>query len=143
MAETYEVVFQRVAVGDLFTLLKTLEISSKSLSGLAVSENVGNLGLEGVDKGLIDAISACEESVCLIEQLHGFRASEEICLPFALLRVIKYKDGVDVELSFEELQSFDICRVMLAMQMYSEALSNRFSMSEYYGGLEPAVWSAN
>jgi hypothetical protein len=138
MAESYEIVFQQVAVGDLFALLKTLEANSKSISDLAVSEGVEGLDFDGIDKGLIDAISACERGVCLTELLHGFRVSEGIILPQALLRSIKYNEGVDVELSFVEIPSIDICCVMLAMQAYGDSLSKKFSMAEFYGGLEPA-----
>ncbi|MGH8815606.1 MAG: hypothetical protein ACREX5_03355 [Achromobacter pestifer] len=138
MAESYEIVFQQVAIGDLLALLKTLEASSKSISDLAVSEGIEGLDFDGIERRLIDAISAYEGDVCLTELLHGFRVSEGIILPCTLLRAIKYNEGVDVELSFVEIPSTDICCVMLAMQAYGDSLSKKFSMAEFYGGLEPA-----
>lgn len=44
MADSYEIVLQQVALGDLLGLLKKLEESSKSISDLTASENIGGVG---------------------------------------------------------------------------------------------------
>lgn len=139
MSESYEVVLQQVAVGDLYVLLKLIETESQELSGLAVSEDLGGIDPAGINKNLVDAFFAYEGDVCLTERLHEFKVSETVCLPLVLLRVIKYKGEVDVELSFNEISSLDIGRIMLAMRGYACALSKKFDIKEYYGGLEPAA----
>jgi hypothetical protein len=138
MTESYEVVFQQVAASDLLELLKALEMSAEMLSGLAVSEDIENIVLAGIDKELVDAVISYEGDVCLTGQLHGFKAPRGVRLPFVLLRVIKYKDDIDVELSFDADSSFDDEFVMLAVQMYADELSKKYYMTDFYGGLEPA-----
>lgn len=114
-------------------------MGSQGLSGLAVSEDFGEVGPVEINKSLIDAIVAYEGDVCLTEQLHEFKVSEAIRVPLVLLRVIKYKDEVDVELSFNKTPSLDVNKIMLAMQEYADALSREFNIKEFYGGLEPAA----
>ncbi|MFR0716831.1 hypothetical protein ACLUS7_17420 [Enterobacterales bacterium BD_CKDN230030183-1A_HGKHYDSX7] len=138
MSESYEIVFQQVAASDLHVLLKSIERGAQALSGLSVSEDFEGVNLVRINKGLVDAIVAYEGDVCLTEQLHEFKASEAIYLPLVLLRVIQYKRKVDVELSFNCVPSFDIGHVMLAMQGCADALSKKFHIKEFYGGLEPA-----
>ncbi|UVL90611.1 hypothetical protein [Pseudomonas sichuanensis] len=139
MSESYEVVLQQVAKGDLQVLLEYIEMGSQTLSGLAVSEEFGEVGSAGINKNLIDAIVAHEGDVCLTEHLHEFNVSGVIRLPLVFLRVIKYKGEVDVELSFNDDPSLDIDRVMLVMQGYADELSKKFHIKEFYGGLEPAA----
>lgn len=139
MSESYEIVLQQVAADDLHMLLKLIEIGSQDVSNLAVSEDFGEVGAVRINKSLVDAIVASKENVCLTEQLHGFKLLEVIHLPLVLLRVIKYGGKFDVELSFNEVPSFDIDRVMFAMQEYAIALSRKFNIKEFYGGLEPAA----
>ncbi|WP_337057459.1 hypothetical protein [Pseudomonas sp. USHLN015] len=139
MSESYEVVLQQIAAGDLFMLLKLIEAESQELSNLAASEDFGKIDIAGINKALIDAFFAYEGDVCLTGKLRGFKISEAVCLPLVLLRVIKYKGEVDVELSFNEIPSLDIGRIMLAMQVYADGLSKRFDIKEFYGGLEPAA----
>lgn len=139
MPESYEVVLQQVAKGDLHVLLKYIEMRSQTHSGLAVSEEFRGVGSARVNKDLIDAIVAHEGDVCLTEHLHEFNVSGTIRLPLVFLRVIKYKGEVDVELSFNDAPSFDIDRVMFAMQRYADELSKKFHINEFYGGLEPAA----
>ncbi|CAN7717647.1 hypothetical protein LJR232_005894 [Aquipseudomonas alcaligenes] len=139
MSESYEVVLQQVAVGDLYVLLKLIETESQELSGLAVSEDFGGIDPTGINKSLVDAFFAYEGDVCLTERLHEFKVSETVCLPLVLLRVIKYKGEVDVEFSFNEIPSIDIGCIMLAMRGCADGLSKRFDIKGFYGGLEPAV----
>ncbi|PAU61157.1 hypothetical protein [Pseudomonas indica] len=139
MANSYEVILQQVAETDLLALLKVLERNSQAFAGLTISEDFGGEGLVAINEGLIDAVIAYEGEVCLMERLYGFKVSEEISLPLVLLRVVKYKGGVDVELSFNDVSCFDINCVMLAMRIYSVFLSGRFHIKEFYGGLEPAM----
>ena len=139
MSESYEIVLQQVAADDLHVLLKLIEIGSQDVSNLAVSEDFGEVGTVGISKSLVDAIVASEGDVCLTEQLHGFRVLETIRLPLVLLRVVKYEGKFDIELSFNEAPSFDIDKIMFAMQEYAVALSRKFNIKEFYGGLEPAA----
>jgi len=139
MSESYEIVFQHVAAGDLYELLESIGMDSQIFSELAVSEEVAGVRLAGEARNLIDEIVAYNGDICLTAQLHGFRLSEVICLPLVLLRVIKYRDGVDVELSFNDSPSFDISNIMLAAQRYADVLSKRYHVEEFYGGLEPAA----
>ncbi|CAK14032.1 hypothetical protein [Pseudomonas entomophila] len=139
MSESYEVVLQQVAKSDLRVLLECIEMESQALSGLAVSEELGGDVSAGINKNLIDAFFAHQGDVCLMERLHEFNVSGTIRLPLVFLRVIKYKGEVDVELSFNDAPSFDIDRVMLAMQGYADELSKKFHINEFYGGLEPAA----
>lgn len=92
-----------------------------------------------IDKELIASVIAYEGSICLTCRLHRFSISPEISLPIVLLRVVKYQEGVDVELSFVESPLFDIGRVMFAMKEYCNHLLSKFYVSGFYGGLEPAV----
>ncbi|MWK59164.1 hypothetical protein GO594_24520 [Pseudomonas otitidis] len=139
MSDSYEIVFQQVAAGDLYELLESIGVDSQIFSELAVSEEVAGGRLAGEARNLIDEIIAYGGDICLTAQLHGFRISEEICLPLVLLRVIKYRGWVDVELSFNDPLSFDIGNIMLAAQRYADFLSNRYHVEEFYGGLEPAA----
>lgn len=138
MSESYEIVLQQVAKGELYLLLKFIEMGSQALSGLSVSEDFGGSSPVEINQSLIDAVVAHDGDVCLSEQLHEFKVSQAISLPLVLLRVIKYEDKVDVELSFNDAAPFDIDRIMLTMQGYSHAISNKFHIKEFYGGLEPA-----
>ncbi|WP_147310742.1 hypothetical protein [Pseudomonas citronellolis] len=139
MTESYEVVFQQVAVGNLLELLNALEVSSEVLSDLGISESLGNMLLAGGDEKLIDGIVSYEGDICLTGRLYKFNISDEVCLPFVFLRVIKYAGGIDVELSFDDTQIFDIGGLMRAMQIYADGLSKRINMVGFYGGLEPAI----
>ena len=139
MAESYEVVFQQVAVGDLLELLNALEMSSEVLSDLGVSESLGDILLAEIDKKLIDGIVSYEGDICLTGRLYKFNVSNEICLPFVFLRVIKYANGIDVELSFDDTRLFDIGGLMRVMQIYADGLSKKINMVGFYGGLEPAI----
>jgi len=139
MSDTYEIIFEQVAADDLQELLNFIEMDSQARSGLAVSESLGRIDSTGVDKRLIDKIVAYDGVVCLMERLHEFKVSESICVPLVLLRALKYEDGVDVELSFNSILSVDIDCIMFAMQRYANAISKKFHVKEFYGGLEPAV----
>jgi len=139
MANSYEVVLQQVASGDLFELLRAIEGSSKLLSDLALSEYIGAVSFENLNQGLIEAIVSSGREICLTGRLHEFSASPNICLPFVLLRVVKYREGVDVEFSFDDNPLFDIGCVMSSMRIYCNDLLKRFYASELYGGLEPAI----
>nr|WP_146219580.1 hypothetical protein [Pseudomonas sp. RW407] len=139
MTESYEVVFQQVAVGDLLELLNALEVSSEVLSDLGVSESLGDILLAEIDKKLIDGIVSYEGDICLTGRLYKFNVSNEICLPFVFLRVIKYANGIDVELSFDDTRLFDIGGLMRIMQIYADGLSKKINMVGFYGGLEPAI----
>ncbi|QQB36367.1 hypothetical protein I6I07_07080 [Achromobacter deleyi] len=139
MNSSYEVVLQQVAPSDLWGVLKTLEKSSKSLSGLSVSEDVRGLDLQIINKNLVDSVVAYGGNICLLGQLHEFNVTPEISLPLVLLRVLKYQDDIDVELSFDETPFFDVDRILLGMKEYCDGLSNKFAVSKFYGGLEPAT----
>ncbi|MGC7839028.1 hypothetical protein ACPZMI_11265 [Pseudomonas wayambapalatensis] len=139
MAESYEVVLQQVAVRDLFGLLDFLKASSGGLMGLVSSEGVISVDGGDINKVLIDAVIAYRGGVCLKGRLYEFQVSPKMSLPCVLLRVVKYSEGVDVELSFNEVPFFSADCVMRAMRDYSSGLSNRFEFSQFYGGLEPAV----
>ncbi|QJQ19906.1 hypothetical protein HG549_08155 [Pseudomonas sp. SK] len=139
MSESYEIVLQQVAAVDLHALLKLIEMGAQDLSSLAVSGDFGEVGAVGINKSLIDAVVAAEGEVCLTEQLHGFKVLEAIRLPLVLMRVIKYEGKFDIDLSFDEVPSFDIDQIMFAMQEYAVALSRKFNIKEFYGGLEPAA----
>ncbi|UUC49976.1 hypothetical protein [Pseudomonas citronellolis] len=139
MTESYEVVFQQVAVGDLLELLNAIEVSSEVLSDLGVSESLGDILLAEIDKKLIDGIVSYEGDICLTGRLYKFNVSNEICLPFVFLRVIKYANGIDVELSFDDTRLFDIGGLMRVMQIYADGLSKKINMVGFYGGLEPAI----
>lgn len=139
MANSYEVVLQQVATGDLFELLNAIERSSKLLSDLTLSEYIGAVSVENLNQGLVEAIVSSEREICLTGRLHGFSVSPKVCLPFVLLRVVNYREGVDVELSFDDNLLFDIDCVMSAVRVYCNKLLNRFYASEFYGGLEPAI----
>lgn len=139
MTDSYEVVFQQVAVGDLLELLNAIEVSSEVLSDLGVSESLGDILLAEIDKKLIDGIVSYEGDICLTGRLYKFNVSNEICLPFVFLRVIKYANGIDVELSFDDTRLFDIGGLMRVMQIYADGLSKKINMVGFYGGLEPAI----
>ncbi|QXI42069.1 hypothetical protein HU734_017605 [Pseudomonas wayambapalatensis] len=139
MAESYEVVLQQVAVRDLLGLLGFLEASSRELMGLVSSESFINVGGGDINKALIEEVIAYKGDVCLAGRLYEFLVSPTISLPCVLLRVVKYSEGVDVELSFNEVPFLNADCVMRAMRDYSDDLSNRFEFSQFYGGLEPAV----
>ncbi|MGY8819599.1 MAG: hypothetical protein ACKVLM_09380 [Pseudomonadales bacterium] len=139
MSESYEVVLAQVAADDLHALLERIEKNSQTFSGLAVSEELGGVHSKGGNKALIDSVITFDGDVCLTGLLTGLRISEAICLALVLLRVIKHKGEVDVELSFDDAPSLDTGSVMLAMQKYANALSNNFNVKEFYGGLEPAA----
>ncbi|MDC6164369.1 hypothetical protein PPH93_22165 [Achromobacter xylosoxidans] len=138
MNSSYEVVLQQVAPSDLWGVLKTLEKSSRSLSGLSVSEDVRGLDLQIINKNLVNSVVAYDGNICLLGRLHEFNVTPEISLPLVLLRVLKYQDDIDVELSFDERPFFDVDRILLGMKEYCDGLSNKFSVSKFYGGLEPA-----
>ena len=139
MANSYEVVFQQVAVGDLFELLIALEKRSKVLSDLVLSECYGVVDVRRLSKELVELIVSNARESCLTGRFREFGVSPKICLPFVFLRVIKYQEGVDVELSFDDSPSFDIDCVMSSMKIYCNGLLKKFCVSELYGGLEPAI----
>ncbi|NIF15406.1 hypothetical protein [Pantoea sp. Cy-639] len=139
MSELYEIVLQQVAKSDLHALLECIEMGSQTLSGLAVSEKFGGIVSAGVNKKLVDAFLAHEGDACLMAHLHEFNVSRSIRLPLVFLRVIKHKDEVDIELSFNDTPPLDIGRIMFAMQRYTDELSKKFHIKEFYGGLEPAA----
>lgn len=139
MTSSYEVVLQQVAPSDLWGLLKTLEKSSRSLSGLSASEDVRGSDSQIINKKLVDSVVAYDGNICLLGQLHEFNVTPEISLPLVLLRVLKYQDGIDVELSFDERPFFDIDLILLGLKDYCNGLSKKFSVSKFYGGLEPAT----
>ncbi|WP_422403782.1 hypothetical protein [Pseudomonas sp. GZD-209] len=121
MSESYEVVFEQVAMDDLPGVLAHLQASADAV-------------LE-----LIEAVIAHAGDVCLTAQLHGLQVSEHISLAIVLLRVLKYGDAVDVELSCDTVAPADVEHVMFAMQAYAKALSADFRVAAFFGGLEPAA----
>ncbi|MHA6159944.1 hypothetical protein [Pseudomonas sichuanensis] len=139
MSESYEVVFEQVAMGDLPGVLAHLQASADAVLELTVSEYLGDSGKDGIDKALIEVIIAHASDVCLTAQLHGFQVSEHISLAVVLLRVLKYGGAVDVELSFDTVTPADVEHVMFAMQAYAKALSADFHVTAFFGGLEPAA----
>lgn len=139
MANSYEVIFEQVASCDLFELLNAIEGSSKSLSDLVLSEYSGPVSFEKLNEGVVESIISSEREICLTGRLLELSVSPKVCLPFVFLRVVKYCEGVDVELSFDDGLLFDIGRVMYSMMIYCNDLLERFYASELYGGLEPAM----
>jgi len=139
MTDSYEIVFQQVAVSDLHQLLELMKMDSQSLSELAVSEDFGKADSSKDSGILIDRFISYSGEICLTGKLHGFSFSEGMQLPLVFLRVIKYGGEVDVELSFDDTSLPDISCVMRAAQKYASTLSKKFDVNEFYGGLEPAV----
>lgn len=140
MSDIYEVVIQGVLEDDLFTLLKILESDAKMVSGVSVSEDVDlSKGKTCIDKSLVGMIVAYDGSICVSEKIYGFNILELIELQEVFVRVLKYENYFDVELSFSDSNEIDIANVMRNIQQYIIGLSKNITFEEFYGGMEPAA----
>lgn len=138
MSECYEIIFEQVAFDDLYELVRFIERESRGVSGLVVSEDLGEISSARISRRLIDKAISYVASVCMVEQLHELNFLGVISLRLVWLRVVKYEGKVDVELSFNDVPPIAIDHVMLAAQRYAERLSKKFNIKIFYGGLEPA-----
>lgn len=70
MSECYEVIFEKVAFDDLYKLVRFIERESRTVSGLVVSEDLGEISSARIRKRLIDKAISYVGNVCMVEQLH-------------------------------------------------------------------------
>ncbi|ATB67631.1 hypothetical protein [Pseudomonas mosselii] len=134
----YEVMLESVPDAALQAALKVIVATAQTLSDLSLS------GDSEVQRGasletLTQRLRVSSESVCLSLRLWEFNVSNKVSLPLVLLRVIKWEDRLDIELSFNSTPADDLHDIMQALHTYASGLAGRFSIPVFYGGMEPAL----
>ncbi|MEE1880860.1 hypothetical protein V0R55_11860 [Pseudomonas soli] len=134
----YEVMLERVPDVALQAVLKVIVASAKTHSDLSLSADSEVQGGESLE-AVTQRLHGSGESVCLSLRLWEFNVSNKVSLPLVLLRVIKWEDRLDIELSFNSTPADDLSDIMQALHAYVSGLAGRFSIPVFYGGMEPAI----
>jgi hypothetical protein len=138
MKELYEVVLNGVAKEDLLALLNILKSHSERVVDVTASQKLDIENRLCLDQELVVELCGFDGDVCVTAKLYGFDIISTRSDFFALLRIIKYGEDVDVELCFDDACLINLDRVMLALQKYLQGISDKIRMAEFYGGMEPA-----
>lgn len=73
MSECYEIIFEQVAFDDLYKLVRFIERESRNVSGLVVSDGLGEISSARISRRLIDKAISYVGNVCMVEQLHELK----------------------------------------------------------------------
>ncbi|MBJ7311491.1 hypothetical protein ACFOLJ_22480 [Rugamonas sp. CCM 8940] len=137
MRNTFEIIFENVSEPSVDGLVNELlshakDIESIELSEEGTSENSDVFGREKLTKLLL-----AKEALTAMIRVRRFFVNA-VVLDVALVRVVKYENTVDVDISFDIEEEKNPVSIMSSLHPYALELASSFSVGNVYGGLEPA-----
>lgn len=137
MKNSFEVVFEKVPVQKVGELVGELLSHASETGRIEFSED------EAPDHGyaftpeLLSAKMAGGQELTAMIRVRCFAISSAV-IGLVLIRVIKYDNIIDLELSFDIDGGENSTTIMQGLHKYAIEIARSFSTGDVYGGMEPA-----
>lgn len=138
MAGLLEIVFEDVGKDLVLPLLETIISNSESIVGAGCSEGFPVWSNGNIQLDAIRAAIEFDAAVSVFVNVQSLRFTE-ISVKSALVRIVKYEDIFDLDISFDE-DDAGLCSADMVIDLfaYSEKTNKQFKFVNCYFGVEPA-----
>ncbi|WP_223481447.1 MULTISPECIES: hypothetical protein [unclassified Pseudomonas] len=138
MAGLLEIVFEDVGKDLVLPLLETIISDSEAIVGAECSEGFPVWSNGNIQLDFIRAAIEFDAAVSIFVNVENLRFTD-MSVKSALVRIVKYEDTFDLDISFYEndvgLFSADMVGDLFA---YSKEINKQFKLVNCYFGMEPA-----
>ncbi len=137
MQNTFEVVFENVPEPNVGGLVDELLSHAKNIDLIEISEEDALESGGVVDRERLSKVLLDKQDLTAMIRVRQFAISSAV-LDVALIRVVKYENTTDVDISFNIDEANDPASIMQSLQPFALEVAGSFSTGDVYGGLEPA-----